>query len=211
MGWRLRQSETQLGEIHCCNWNEFTWEEAALLSQPAWNGRDVLPECRDARVESCKAFLAREQKRPRYFCRVAFKWWQESSHVVSVRHRTRSRFAEMKPLTAQINWECFPVSKCWSWLCFVAQDTKMSKKKTTFCSLTFLTKKSILLSRESKKKSKVHYRWHTVPGHNVPSITNPPSIHAFIHYLTLTLHNFHQNVFIFWYQDYKCIIFFLFE
>lgn len=29
MGWRLRQSEIQLGEIHSCNWNEFTWETAA--------------------------------------------------------------------------------------------------------------------------------------------------------------------------------------
>ena len=28
--WRLRQSEIQLGAILSCNWNEFTWETAAL-------------------------------------------------------------------------------------------------------------------------------------------------------------------------------------
>lgn len=43
-GWRLRQSEIQLGEIHSCNWNEFTWETAALRCLLAVNS-PCLPAC----------------------------------------------------------------------------------------------------------------------------------------------------------------------
>lgn len=42
MGWRLRQSEIQLGEIFSCNWNEFTWETAVSCQQSTLSSQHVV-------------------------------------------------------------------------------------------------------------------------------------------------------------------------